>query len=373
MHVEQLVFDAGSWRHRNSATVKSPQLVLAFLSPGMDDAAAAFEKLRGQFSRAHVVGCTTGGEILDDEVFDNAGVALAVEFEGATISVANIAHSQYPNSFEAGIALGEKLASDNLRGVFVLSDGVLVNGTQLVRGLRERFGDQVSITGGLAGDRADFRETLVGADDRLQPDRVAAIGFYGSLQIQHGSNGGWDAFGPQRWITKSAGNVLYELDGNPALDLYKRYLGDEAKQLPGSALLYPLKVYKAGQENNYLVRTIISIDESAKSMTFAGEMPQGSMAQLMVGHFDRLINGAGNAVKAIAANRENSFAILVSCIGRKLLLGQRAFEEAQEVHERLGKMPQIGFYSYGEISPHSLSGLCELHNQTMTVSVFTEH
>ena len=70
---------------------------------------------------------------------------------------------------------------------------------------------------------------------------MVAVGLYGEhVKLGHGSKGGWDTFGPERIVTKSDGNVLYELDDKPALALYKEYLGDRAAGLPGSALLFPL-------------------------------------------------------------------------------------------------------------------------------------
>ena len=208
---------------------------------------------------------------------------------------------------------------------------------------------------------------------------VAAIGFYGNaIRIGHGNAGGWDEFGPRRRITRSNGNVLFELDGEPALELYKRYLGDEAKGLPGTALLFPLRIHDPKQPDRDLVRTVLAVDHNTGSMTFAGDMPEGWVSQLMRGNFHRLASGAAMAARqSVAAFAEkpgnDSVAILVSCIGRRLLMGQRTVEEVEAAGGELGaKMPTLGFYSYGEISPHAASGVCQLHNQTMTVTTFTE-
>ena len=235
------------------------------------------------------------------------------------------------------------------------------------------------LSGGLAGDGPHFRATLVGAGDTLPREGlVAAIGFYGSaLRISHGSAGGWDAFGPIRRVTRAAGNVLQELDAAPALDLYERYLGEEAAGLPGTALLYPLRVWDPANPRHDVVRTVLGIDREARSMTFAGDVPEGWLAQLMRGGHDRLTSGAADAaqqaVAASAAAPGAQVAILVSCIGRRLLMGQGISDEIEAVTARLPPgTPRTGFYSYGEISPHAASGLCELHNQTMTVTLLSE-
>jgi hypothetical protein len=209
---------------------------------------------------------------------------------------------------------------------------------------------------------------------------VGAVGFYGpAIRIGHGSAGGWDEFGPRRQITRSRGNVLFEFDDEPALDLYERYLGEEEVQgLPGSGLLFPLRIFDLERPDHDIVRTILAVDREARSMTFAGDVPEGWTAQLMRGNFDRLAAGAAlaarQAVDGVGENRSgDQVAILVSCIGRRLLMGQHTADELEAARAEFGpRISQLGFYSYGEISPHRVSGVCELHNQTMTVTTIAE-
>jgi hypothetical protein len=279
-------------------------------------------------------------------------------------------------SHAAGEALARALHQPGLTHVLVLSDGLKVNGTELVRGLRGGLPATVVVTGGLAGDGADFRQTLVCGNDVPAEGLVAAVGFYGErLRIGYGSLGGWDAFGPERLITRSRSNVLYELDGRSALALYKEYLGEHAAGLPATALRFPLAL-RGEQAGHGVVRTVLGIDEDEQSMTFAGDMPQGTYARLMKANFDRLIDGAAGAARA-GLERLGSFepelAVLISCVGRKLVLKQRVEEEVEGVREVLGPRPALtGFYSYGEICPHGAVTSCELHNQTMTITAFCE-
>jgi hypothetical protein len=258
----------------------------------------------------------------------------------------------------------------------VLSDGLNVNGSDLVRGLTQHLPDNVTVTGGLAGDSDRFLETLVFWDNVPDTGAIAALGLYGSrLRVGFGSLGGWDPFGPERLITRSEGNVLYELDGRSALELYKRYLGEHAKGLPATGLLFPLNLRtKTGDSG--VVRTILSVDEKEQSMTFAGDVPEGAYARLMKANFDRLVDGAVGAAetsfKAIGS-KSPDLVILISCIGRKLVLRQRVEEEVEGVRDILGEHPILtGFYSYGEISPHTPGARCELHNQTMTITMLRE-
>ena len=349
-------------------------LVIYFAAPSALATVDVFAVLAAMCPRAHVVGCSTGGEIAGCDVADGSVAAVAVTFAGASVNLASRPIDGPAESQEVGAALAALLPADGLRGVFVLADGMRTNGTALVAGLRQVLPAPVLLTGGLAGDGPDFKRTLVGADCPPREGLVAAVGFYGAgLRLGWGSFGGWERFGPERLINRSEANILYELDGEPALDLYKRYLGNEATNLPGSALLFPLTVRRADETMNAVVRTIVGIDEDSHSMIFAGDVPQGYVAQLMRGHFDSLVDGASQAGVRARQPEGDHLALLVSCIGRKLLMGQRVADEVEAAAGALGKgAHSIGFYSYGEIAPHGDSGRCELHNQTMTITTIGE-
>jgi len=300
----------------------------------------------------------------------------AVNFEYSHIKGARVALSKSMDSFKAGGLLAGALEKDGLVHVLVLSDGINVNGSALVKGLTGYLPENVTVTGGLAGDGERFRETLVFWDSAPEKDTIAALGFYGSrLKAGCGSLGGWDPFGPERLITRSNGNILYEFDGKSALELYKKYLDEHAKGLPATGLLFPLSIRtKAGE--NAVVRTILSINEDEQSMTFAGDIPEGAYARLMKANFDRLIDGAVGAAKTsheALGSFSPDIAILISCVGRKMILKQRTEEEIEGVRDILGERTVLtGFYSYGEIAPFTPGGKCELHNQTMTITALSE-
>jgi hypothetical protein len=362
-------YDKG-WRGDADA---GADLVLAFGSSGEMRRGDRWRELGARHPGAIVLGCSTGGEIHGCEVLDESLSVTALRFERTQLRAAQARVAG--DSFAAGRQLGAQLAAPALTAVFLLSDGTRTNGSELVRGLRDAVGADVVLSGGLAGDGADFGTTYVGLNGAVKPGQVAAVGFYGhALTLGHGSCGGWDVFGPERRITKAKANVLYELDGKPALDLYKRYLGEDAQHLPGSALLFPLRIYPRDQAERSLVRTVVGIDEEARTMTFAGDMPEAYSCQLMRGNFDRLIGGAATAAEQARTEAGGErVAVLVSCIGRKLLLGQRICEEVEAVHDVLGPDTRLaGFYSYGEVSPHEATGAAELHNQTMTITTFSE-
>lgn len=360
------------------AEMGDAQLVIYFGSRANLASGRCYNDLRAMFHSAAIVGCSTGGQIVSGDVTDEKVTAIAMLFERTEVGVAEQIISDNTTSLEAGRAIGTKLARADLKSIFVLSDGLLVNGSALVAGIQAGAGSNILLTGGLAGDGADFQSTLVGVNSAPQPGRIAAVGFYGSaVMVGHGSAGGWDEFGPMRSITKSTGNVLFELDGKPALDLYERYLGDEAAGLPGTGLLYPLLIKDPNIAERSMVRTILAVDRTNRSMTFAGDMPEGWSAQLMRGHFDRLAEGASDAARQATQlfkdHRSDVAAIMISCIGRRILMGQGIIDEILAAQGVLGQgVNSVGFYSYGEISPHHASGMCELHNQTMTVTTIAE-
>lgn len=356
--------------------IENANLVLVFGATSNIKNNANFVQLKTKFSNAIFIGSSTSGEILGVNVFDDTIIATAIQFEKTKIVYRSIEIASSEESYKAGESLMNLFPKEELKHVFVLSDGLNVNGSELVKGLQTNLPEGISVTGGLAGDGADFKETFIVIENaESQSKIVAAIGFYGnSLSIGYGSLGGWDSFGIERLVTKSKNNVLFELDGKPALDLYKSFLGDEyAKDLPASGLLFPLNL-RIKQDDTPVVRTILAVNEDAQSLTFAGDIPEGSHVRLMKANFDRLIDGAVGAAKSTILNNSNpELAILISCVGRKLVLKQLIEEEVEGVSEVLGKNTTLcGFYSYGEISPFSKDAKCELHNQTMTITTFKE-
>lgn len=335
------------------------------------------DALVDRYPGAEVVGCTTGGEIRGDDAYDGTIVAVAVELSSSRAKVAKCDVEGVAGSWATGRALGASLAGPDLRAVVLLSDGTRVNGSELLRGLREALAADVTVVGGLAGDGDRFEATAVGVGPRPSPGTCAALGLYGSaLRVSTGTANGWEPFGPERVVTRSFENVLHELDGEPALDLYERYLGPEAALLPASALSYPLALRREEHGDGALVRAIIGVNEIDRTMTFAGDMPQGSIVRLMRGSIPSLVEGAGRAARVCTEARgapRAGLALLVSCIGRKLAMGQHVTDEVEAVASLLGSpFPTIGFHSYGEISPPTPGALPELHNQSMTVMLLGE-
>jgi len=377
VRIHQRVRRSGVWTLRGEATGSSVQLALVFSTGDILSQDETWQQLRAFYPVARIVACSTAGEIAGVNVHDDSIVCTALSFEHSCAAVASAQLGEAADDAGLAALLMSRLPREGLVHVFVLSDGLKVNGSALVQGIVASLPATIGVTGGLSADGARFVRTTVCLDGPVPSEQIVAVGLYGSqLRIGFGSLGGWDPFGPERRITLAEGNVLYEFDGEPALDLYKRYLAEHAAELPASGLLFPLAI-RSGKDNELpVVRTILAVDEQARSLTFAGDVPIGYCARLMRANFERLVDGASGAARATYASIGDAppdLAILISCVGRKLVLKQRIEEEVEAVQEVLGPdTVMTGFYSYGEISPFTPSARCELHNQTMTITTLSE-
>jgi hypothetical protein len=371
---------ATGWKQtKGENPVTNPQLIFAFGRRDLVSDPEQYQSVRSLYPTGELICGSTSGTIGGTQVTDDTIIVTALAFDKTTIKTAKTTITTASESEQAGQKLGSSIPQENLVHVLVFSDGLKVNGTALVKGLASHLPANVTITGGLVGDQANFKETVVGLNELPISGQIVIVGLYGSnLKVGFGSVGGWDPFGPNRTITKSQDNVLFELDGRPALSLYKEYLGEKAKELPGSGLLFPLSLTVNTTNGPVeLVRTLLAVDEAAQSMTFAGDMPQGVTAKFMKANFERLIDGAAQAashsIEKIGDNKVE-FALLISCVGRKLVLKERTEEEVEAVQEKIdGDATIAGFYSYGEICPTAATNnQCQLHNQTMTITTLRE-
>lgn len=369
---------SNNWKIHTENTLlnpEAPQLVLCFGKKELLFEDAAYQSIKLKFPYAEIALCSSAGEIFQDTVSDDTIVAAALQFDTTRIKTAAVNICNFSNSYEATKNLVAKLPKEDLLYIMILSDGNLVNGSELVKGLNEASGNKVLVTGGLAGDGSNFRSTVVGLNQSPKEGNIIAIGFYGkNLIITHGCQGGWEYFGLEKRITKSKANVLFEIENQNALELYKKYLGAEAEQLPGAALLFPLSVTIPGTLNP-VVRTILSISEEEKTMTFAGDVPEGSKVRFMKADFNKITSAASIAAtqSLLKPDHKPDFALLISCVGRKLILGAKSVEEVAVVKDVFSEETNIaGFYSYGEISPFKEGEACQLHNQTMTITSFYE-
>ncbi len=378
MLIEQKIWTSKSSAWKILKSFSSPakaHLVMVFGSTKIFKNEMLMSEVKAFYPDAIFIGCSTSGEIATAFIEDESVVCTAIHFEKSTVKTTCVAVDSSTESVKAGEQLMSQIPTENLKHIFVLSEGLNINGTKLVEGMQNKLPPSVNVTGGLAGDGANFQETFLLSEKGVGKNKIVAVGIYGNdFKVGYGSFGGWDIFGVERLVTKSESNVLFEIDNSPALSLYKSFLGEQSAQLPSSGLLFPLSVRTQSSEEP-VVRTILAIDEANQSLTFAGDIPEGSYVKLMKANVDHLVDGANTAAKRAKETlgiAEPELAILVSCVGRKLVMKQMAEEEIEAVQEVLGDATITGFYSYGEIAPFAKGGKCSLHNQTMTVTVFSE-
>jgi len=379
MKIEQCQWSAEKgWQPSLSAGTlgADAQVVFLFGSADLLKRFGCLDAVRRAYPKAYLFGCSTAGEIQSGGVSDETVALTAIHFEHTRLVVARTRIDGPEGSLAAGEQLARKFDPDGLRHIFVLSEGLKANASELVNGINSVVAPGVSISGGCAGDGNRLQTTHVWCDGEPEESTVVGLGFYGDrLRVGVSAIGGWKPFGPDRLITRSKQNVLYEIDNRPALALYKQYLGRFAEGLPASGLMFPLEL-RVGEQGYPVLRALLGVDEKAQSITFAGNVPEGVHARFMVGQIEDLIEGtrvaARESLQGLGAFQPQ-FSILVSCNGRRFVLKQRIEEEVDAVREALGPGAVLtGFYSYGEIAPAKTGGHCELHNETMTITSFSE-
>ncbi len=355
-----------------------PSALVLFAAPSILRDEEAVDLIRKRIAGSVVIGCSTSGEISGQGLLEDGLSLIGFHFDTGGVRAASRQLVSARDSFAVGQALGEELKAPDLKAVFVLAPGTQVNGSALADGLNACLGRNVIISGGLAGDGMAFKQTTTLCCDGFFPDRVVAIGLYGEkIVVSCGSEGGWRPFGPARRVTKSDGNLLYELDGKPALQLYKQYLGEKASQLPASGISYPFAILRSDRTTSGLIRSALDVDQENEVLIMAGDIPQGCQVCLMHADTGALIQGAAQAaaeaLRTHAGPEEGGCALVVNCVGRKMVLGIDADEEIEAVVDSfLPGTPLAGYYSYGEICSYGSTGRTELHNQTMTITYINE-
>jgi len=368
------------WQYKFESNIDSQNtLVLIFSQFSKQKIQPYINEIKDYFPQSIIMGCSTAGQIFEDKVIDSKILVTIVKFEKSLIAYHSTEITDAHESFDKGMELAKRFVhQSNLNNILVLTKGLNINGSQLIDGFNTVIEDTTLISGGLAGNDAKFKQTwVIDKNQKANENCISTLGIFGDyIHTKSASKGGWDMIGIDRYVTKSQDNILYEIDHKPALEIYKEYLGEYAENLPASGLLFPLALIDGYDSTLNKVRTILAVNHNDNSITFAGDIPTGALVRLMHANFDRLIDGAGFAAKSLALNThikdESCLCLSISCVGRKLILGQRIDEEIETVKEYIPKnCIHTGFYSYGELSPLT-NGICDLHNQTMTLTLLWE-
>jgi hypothetical protein len=296
----------------------------------------------------------------------------ATTFARATLSSASAPLRNISDSCNAGKFLGLQLAKPGLRAVILTSTTSIINADALIEGLYAELGS-TTLFGALAPT------PHISPAHTNEHATVSAVGLFGdSLRIGTGVRLGLEPFGPPRHINISNGTIITQIDGRPALEVYKRLLGPKAAQLPGAALLFPLVIKVPG---GLLTRAVTQIDESTGSIHTTAPIPQGTYVHLARAEFDSLINASSEAaweaaqgtddltgVGSSGGSRGACLGLTLACSGRHLLLGQRADEEASAAMLALPRgSAHLGCYTGAVIAPY----LHSTHTLSQAIGMLT--
>jgi hypothetical protein len=231
--------------------------------------------------------------------------------------------------------------------------------------LRSELGDHVPVLGGVSSATFDDPGSAWQfCNDRFVHDGIPVLLFSGELAVSYGVDNGWRPVGKPARVTRSAGGIVHEIDGRPALEFYERYLGAGAGPSPAN----PLAVFEEGADDFYLRAAATHNPETGSIVVFGGP-PEDATVQLAVAMTDEIFEGTRSAVrKAVEhfpADATPEAAVVFSCMVRKAVLGSQTATETEITRDELAaNLPLCGFYSYGEIAPLE-SGSTQLHNETI--------
>ncbi|MSR87935.1 MAG: hypothetical protein EXS69_02110 [Candidatus Zambryskibacteria bacterium] len=342
--------------------------------------------VRSVSKEAILVGSSTAGEITMDGPAKKPSVAVmlmnAPEIKFYAAVGENIAGGPREAGKRAAAAVKE-MAGGTLNAFMMLPDVLAGNGADTVRGVLDALGEHFPVVGGASGDDFQFVKTYQYLNDKVYSGTIVGLGLVGNFKIGIGVKHGWLPVGMPMKVTKSQGAVLHELDGQPAINIYRDYFGAEEAQklqqetLAKLAITYPLGMTVAGSDE-MLIRDPITVDEKG-SITCAAEIPEGSEIRLMVGSREEAVKVAKEAAQKAMEQLEGlppKAVIIFNCIARSKLFGDRSGEEISAIQEAVGaETPLIGFYTYGEQAP--LGGevrnieRCNpvFHNETVVICV----
>lgn len=337
------------------------------------------EGIHSVWSDIPLIGCTTDGEISSSGLSEESVVILALATDTVKFHIAH-APSISQDSYLAGTRIGKAFKNLNCRYIQIFSDGLTGNATKIVAGIQAILGKEIKIAGGTSGDKGLFIHSSQYFNDQVLTDSIVAVAFAGDLVFGTGYGCGWFPVGTPKQVTRSEGNALYELDGQPALQVYEKFLGKYASQLPAVGVEYPLGILGLDEENEedgFLCRATMGVNRRENSIIFAGDVPQGAHIKMTMGNEKDLIDAARKAaqdaltdMKGDSGKVQPKILFVFSCMARKIVLGSKTGEEISEIRKIVGyEVPVIGFYTYGEYSPSGKSKQTCFHNETVTLTV----
>lgn len=348
-----------------------PTLAMVFASVDMElKAIHSYLGMKG----VNVFGCSSCGEFVynsNEQIISEGAIAcLLLDLNPGTFSI-KIFDGRGRNSFDLGRSVGEWTHSVFEKpGLFILASGLDTDGEQVVRGIQDSAGEHISMFGGLAGDDARFKETMVFSSEKTETQgAIALVIDLAHYEINGIATSGWVSIGADKLITSSEGNIVYTIDDQPALDVYKEYLNVRDEELPEIGIEYPLMIKK--RDNQNVLRAVINVDREKKALIFAGSVPNQSVVSFSSSPGFEIIDFTKKRVNEFhEKNPRADVLILFSCMARHSALGPTISEEMDEAWH-LWDSPLVGFFTYGEIG-NNYNAACNFYNQTFTLVALRE-
>ncbi|MFA5287069.1 MAG: FIST N-terminal domain-containing protein [Candidatus Omnitrophota bacterium] len=328
-----------------------------------------------------VIGCSGAAVIYDEKSYNNGLVIMLLGFsEGVYFNTAFVNNIKNKTPITAGEELGEKLLY-GFKNIprdlgLIFCDGLIDNTQDLVNGIQEKLGRSFPLVGACASDNLKYARTNIFHNNDLLSDSACGVLWGGKINFGLGIKHGWKPLGKQHLVTKSYGNIIYEIDSQPATYLYEDYLGCNVKKLQSElrfiSVLYPIGIYVPGEEE-YLLRNIRSIGSDG-TLILQGSIPESSQVRLMIGTKESCLQATNQAIDDVNkgfSGKSASFVLIFDSISRYILLGRDAGKELEIIKKQFGpEIPVVGLYTYGEQAPLTAIGYrgkVYLHNQTVTL------
>jgi len=322
-----------------------------------------------------IMGATTDGEIYankEDGVNEVDGhiICMLIEMNPSSMEMTFIQIDENQDAFSIGEHIGMWAKSSfSTCSIITLTSGLSFDNDAYTQGILSREIDYVF--GGASGDGLLLEETTVFSNNMVSNHGVVALALDKSKIDILGSRAfGWKGIGKERIVTKASKNIVYEIDGQPAVDFYKNYLDITADDMPHVGIEYPLEVRLRNGQVVY--RAVLDIDEEHNSLVFAGHVEEKARVRISAPRGRNIINEVKTSVVKVLKenpNFEPELALLFPCCSRKQVLGHLTSLEIESVYNN-SKVPMIGFFAYGEIGAFP-GGYC-FHNETFVTAFLRE-
>jgi len=319
------------------------------------------------FPGIELVGCTTDGEITPVRGFtEDSSALLLLNSDAITFSAAVAEHLSEDTTRSVKIAYDkarEKLSSEPAAAL-VLPDGLTTMGISIDEILKSVMGDSMAIIGGSAGDGFILEQTFQFVGHQVYSDAMPILLLEGELEIAVDIATGPVPYGDYYPVDRAEDNIIYKIDGVPALEFYERFYGTYIEDRELS--FFPLAVYSRDSEY-FVLRDSIEVDRKDGSISFVGRIEGPCRVRLTQVTREETLRSAHDGTKRILSafgGEHPDLVLLFSCTSRRHVLGSRTDEELAVLRKDVQQVPFFGFYCYGEISPFSVGQSVKFHSDT---------